>query len=173
MRLTCKGLALLMLLGLSAGAQAQSKTLHATIPWEGEGRVFVVGPSKLLFLGAFDGIMYIATSEGEMNEAFVECPLSQHLDMESGVSTAQGYCEIVADGETVFAQWDCTGRIGFCQGNFQLTGGTGQFEGITGSSSLIVRSPLGALASDASNDVVIRVAAGLAVLPKLTYELRQ
>ena len=58
-----------LLLGLSASVQAQSKSLHATIPWEGEGRVFAEGPGKILFLGAFEGIMYIATSEGEMNEA--------------------------------------------------------------------------------------------------------
>ena len=142
MRFPGKAIVAIALLGLSLGAQAETKSLHATIPWEGEGRAFVVGVDRILFLGSFEGIMYIATSEGEMNEAFVECPLSQHLDAGSGVTNAQGYCEIIADGETVFAQWDCTGRIGFCQGSFELTGGTGRFEGIKGESSMIVRSPL-------------------------------
>ena len=48
---------------------------------------------------------------------------------------------------------------------------TGKFKGIKGSSEFLVRSPLRALAIDMASGAALRVASGLAVLPKLTYEL--
>lgn len=161
-----------VLLGLSGSALAEKKTLKATMPWEGEGRVFQIGPEKMLFLGAFEGIIYVETSEGHLNEGFVECPASQRVDIATKQTSARGHCMITASGgDVVYADWTCKGEVGRCKGNFTLVGGTGKFKGVTGSSELLVRSPLRALVADMGNGKILRVGAGLAELPKLTYEL--
>ena len=82
MRLTgCAKLALtLMLIGLGSIAQAESGSARAIIPWDGEGRVFQVGPTTIQFLGAFEGIIYVETAAGALNEGFVRCPVVQELD---------------------------------------------------------------------------------------------
>ena len=45
--------------GLFVPVQAEEQTVSMMAPWDGEGRVFKVGPDKLKFMGAFDGIIYI------------------------------------------------------------------------------------------------------------------
>ncbi len=160
------------LLGFAAPALAQPKELSAIIPWEGEGRVFQIGPKTLLFLGAFKGVIYVEHLGGEVDEGFVECPVTQRLELTSEETFGWGNCMITpSGGDTIFAEWTCAGAVGRCHGKFTLTGGTGKFEGIKGASDFLVRSPLRALATDISSGTVLRVASGLAVLPKLTYEV--
>jgi hypothetical protein len=60
---------------------------------------------------------------------------------------------------------------GFCSGEFKLTGGTGRFSGISGSSRMTVRSPVHALARDLSDGTVLQIAAGILQLPELTITL--
>ena len=174
MRLTwCAKLALtLMLIGLGTIARAESGSARAIIPWDGEGRIFLVGPKTIQFLGAFEGIIYFETSAGALDEGFVRCPVVQKLDLDTGETSAQGHCMItVSGGETVFARWSCKGKPGGCTGTFDLTGGTGEFEGATGSSVLKVRSPLRALSANVASGSILKVSSGLAELPELTYEL--
>lgn len=166
------GIAVAVLLGLSGTAVAEKKTLKATMPWDGEGRVFRVAPEQVLFLGAFQGIIYLETSEGHLDEGFVECPASQRVDLATKETSARGHCMITASGgDVVYADWTCKGSVGRCKGDFTLVGGSGKFKGVTGSSELLVRSPLRALVADMGNGNVLRVGSGLAELPKLTYEL--
>ena len=174
MRLTlcAKATLALVLIGLGSIAQAESGTARAIIPWDGEGRVFQVGPKTIQFLGAFEGIIYVETATGALNEGFVRCPAIQELDVDTGKTSAQGHCMITASGgDTVYASWSCTGKPGGCMGKFELTGGTGKFKGATGSSTLKVRSPLRALSANVASGSVLRVSSGLAELPTLTYEL--
>jgi len=169
--LPCLALGIL-LLGAGVPARAQAKELSAIIPWEGEGRVFQIGPQTLLFLGAFKGVIYVEHQGGDVDEGFVECPVTQRLEQASKETFGWGNCAITpSGGDTIFAEWTCAGAVGRCHGEFTLTGGTGRFEGIKGSSEFLLRSPLRALASDISSATVLRVTAGLAVLPKLTYEV--
>jgi hypothetical protein len=158
------------MLCFSAGAQAEQSSLKAIIPWDGEGRVFRIGMDTMLFLGAFEGIMYVETAEGKLDEGFVVCPVTQKLNLKTKATTGSGNCMITASGgDTVFADWSCSGKVGGCKGDFKLTGGSGQFKGITGSSKLIVRSPLSVLAGDMASGSVVRVASGIAILPELKY----
>ena len=160
------------LLGFFNVAHAEQKSLKAMIPWDGEGRVFHIAPGTMLFLGAFQGVIYVETSEGKLDEGFVSCPLKQQLDLKSRKTSGSGHCMITASGgDTVYAKWTCTGVLGGCKGDFKLTGGTGKFKGITGSSKFIVRSPLRALITDMANDSVLRVSSGIAILPDLKYTL--
>lgn len=162
-----------LMLGLAGTSYAQTKSVRALIPWEGRGEVFNVGPKTVMFQGSLQGVIYVETAEGQFNEGFVMCPMAQFMSLETRTTSARGYCEIVGDGgDVVYAEYECNGQIGSCEGEFELTGGTGRFEGITGSSPLVVRAPMQAMATDVASGSAVRIASGLAILPNVTYTLR-
>lgn len=165
-------MAMVVMCTWSSLAYAASKTISAVIPWQGQGQIFPVATDRLRFLGSLEGIMYIETAEGDMNEAFVRCPIVQDIDAANGTTSASGNCVIVASSEdSVFAEISCKGVAGLCRGEFKLTGGTGRFAGISGSADMTVRSPVHALAADLSEGTVVHVAAGILQIPKLRYSL--
>lgn len=164
--------AILILCAWSGLTFAESTTVTAVIPWQGHGQIFPIGADKLRFLGSIEGIMYVETAEGALNEAFVQCPIVQEVDVTSGTTSATGNCTIVVSTEdAVFAELTCSGMQGYCKGEFELTGGTGRFSGISGSSMMTVRSPVHALAQDLSDGTVLQIAAGILQLPELTIIL--
>lgn len=163
---------LLVLSGWTSTALGDTTTISAVIPWQGQGQVFQVGDNRARFLGSLEGIMYVETAEGRMNEAFVRCPIVQEIDLAEGTTSATGSCVIIASPEdTAYAEISCEGIAGICRGEFRFTGGAGRFEGITGKGSLTARSPVHALASDLSGGVLIQVAAGLLQMPELEVTL--
>ncbi len=162
----------LLLLNLSPVYAAEKGTVQAIIPWEGAGRVFQIDTSTMMFLGALTGVMYIESSRGEMHEAFVMCPITQKLNLETGESEAVGHCEISASPENVaYAELTCTGEVGSCNGTFTLIDGEGDFAGISGSGTLRVRSPMRALITDMAAGSDLRIASGLAVIKDLEYSI--
>lgn len=151
---------------------AENDTVQAIIPWEASGRVFQVDTSTMLFLGAFTGVMYIESSQGEMHEAFVMCPIMQKVSLETSNSEVVGHCEISASPENVaYAQLTCDGEVGSCNGTFTLIAGEGEFAGISGTGTLRVRSPMRALITDVAAGAELRVASGLAVIKDLEYSI--
>jgi hypothetical protein len=173
--MTFKSIALLplvaiLLLAVAPARAAEQGTVQAVIPWEGEGRIFQIDSRRIQFLGAIEGIMYVENAKGEMNEAFVQCPIIQMMDLESGTTEAFGHCEITASpDDVVYAQLSCKGRVGDCTGKFILIDGEGKFAGISGEGMLRVRSPIHALAGDLGSGALLRVAAGLAVIRDLKF----
>lgn len=151
---------------------AAAETISAVIPWQGQGQIFPIAIERLRFLGSLEGIMYVETAKGDMNEAFVRCPIVQDIDASNGTTSASGSCVItVSTEDSVFAEINCKGVAGMCRGDFKLTGGTGRFAGISGSGEMTVRSPVHALAADLSDGTVVHVAAGILQLPKLKVNL--
>ena len=141
--------------------------------WNGHGQVFQIGIDEQEFMGVIEGVLYIETSEGALDEAFIECTVKQQLRLGSKETTAQGNCVIVQSPEdNAFAEYRCDGAIGACRGQFKLTGGTGRFEDIKGSSELIIRSPLRHLAHSLTDVEDLVVSNGVAVLPNLKYRLK-
>jgi hypothetical protein len=162
----------LTLLGSSAALQAREESLEITMPWGGQGTIYHIDTDKRLFMGAFEGIMYIKTDKGELDAAFADCPSVMHIDVKSKATSATGYCTITpSKGDAVFAEWSCKGEVGICKGIFEITGGTGQMEGITGSSEIKIRSVIGPLLLGMADGSTLRAASGLIVLPKLTYRV--
>jgi len=160
----------ILLLAVSPLRAAEQGTVQAIIPWDGEGRVFQIDTRRLQFLGSLEGIMYLENTKGEMNEAFVQCPIMQMLDLESGVSEAIGHCEItVSPEDVVYAQMSCKGEVGVCKGKFILIDGEGRFAGISGQGELSVRSPIRALVADLGSGALVRVASGLATIKDLKF----
>jgi hypothetical protein len=164
--------AILILSAWSGVTFAATSTVTAVIPWQGQGQIYPISTDKLRFLGSIEGIMYVETPEGPLNEAFVQCPIVQDIDLSSETTSATGNCTIVVSTEdAVFAELTCTGMQGYCSGEFKLTGGTGRFSGISGSSPMTVRSPVHALAQDLSDGTVLQIAAGILQLSELTITL--
>ena len=171
-RETARLLTALVVCTYSATAVAEKSTISAVIPWQAQGQVFQTNAGKAQFLGSLEGIMYAENAEGEMDEAFVRCPIVQEIDLAEGTSSASGKCIIVVSPEdTVFAEITCEGSAGLCRGEFRFTGGAGRFDGIKGKGKLTARSPVHALASDLSAGVSIHAAAGILQMPELTVEL--
>jgi hypothetical protein len=165
-------LATLALSAWTGLAHAASSTISVVIPWQGQGQIYPVDTNKLRFLGSLEGIIYVENAEGELNEAFVRCPIVQNIDTGDGSTSASGNCVIVASTtDSVFAELTCEGMTGLCRGEFKLTGGTGRFAGISGSGKMTVRSPVHALAADLSEGTVVHVAAGILQIPELKYSL--
>jgi hypothetical protein len=153
-------------------AQAEEKTLNVIMPWSGEGSIHVIGEETILFSGAFNGIMYAENTSGELDTAFAKCPAQQRINSGSKQASAEGHCNItVSPEDTVYAEWECAGELGACKGTFTLTGGTGRFKGVTGSSKLIVRSVMSQLVVGMGDGSIVREASGLAVLPELKITL--
>ena len=71
----------------------------------------------------------------------------------------------------MFAELTCEGVAGICNGLFSITGGTGRFEGVSGSGPMTVRSPIHALAADLSDGTIIHAAAGILQMPELEVNL--
>jgi hypothetical protein len=164
--------AILILCSWSSMSYADTKTVSAVIPWQGQGQIFPIGIDRLHFQGSIEGIMYIESAEGEMDEAFVQCPIIQSIEISSQSTSSTGNCTIVVSTEdAVFAELACEGMKGFCLGEFKLTGGTGRFSGISGSGKMTVRSPVHALAADLSDGTMLNLAAGIMQIPVLTFTL--
>jgi hypothetical protein len=163
---------IVLLCGLVTHAAAEDKAVSILAPWDAEGRVFWVGPELLQFIGTFSGIMYIESGADELNTAFFNCPSTQEINSSTGETNAHGRCRIVdRKGNNVFAEFQCKGEIGGCQGPFTLTGGTGTFEGIKGAGEMVLRSVLGKTALDLESGSTIEKATGLAVWPEMKYSL--
>lgn len=159
-----------LVLSFSPAQAAEKDTVQAIIPWEAEGRVFQVDTQTMMFLGAFTGIMYIESSQGELHEAFIMCPITQKLNVDDRSTEAVGHCEISASpNDVAYAEISCTGEVGSCAGTFTLTDGEGRFSGISGEGALRVRSPMRELITDMAAGANLRVASGLAVIKDLQY----
>ena len=162
----------LSLVFVSSWLQAEEGSLKIMMPWDAMGSIYHIATDKVLFMGEMEGIMYVEKAQGELDLAFASCPGSQQIDMPSKATSASGHCIIaISDEDTVYATWECTGKIGVCTGTFKLTGGTGRFQGITGSSELQVRSVLSALVVEMGHGSNVTAESGLAVLPKLSYKI--
>ena len=147
---------------------ADTNTISAVIPWQGQGQVFPVSTDQMRFLGSIEGIMYVETADGEMDEAFVRCPIVQEIDYANGRNSATGSCMItVSPEDAVFADLRCEGSEGLCRGEITLTGGIGRFEGVTGSGRLTARSPVEALAADLTDGTLLTLSAGILLIPEL------
>lgn len=169
-------------LGLSFSAQAQEQgqenqpkqegTVSAVGPFLSTGEVSDTAPGERTIVGTFEGVMYIDSGEGLLDMAGFACPATVELDTSSGMLTSNGKCTLTGvQGNSVYAEWSCKGRVGNCQGDFKLTGGTGPFEGITGSGPIKVRTAMVELAADVESGEVVSGAIGVIIWPELKYKL--
>jgi len=156
--------------GVAAAGEGAERVVA---PWQGEGQMFQIEPGKVMFLGRFDGILYVESAAGPLDGVPFVCPGTQVLDTAGGSIASEGHCMLTpSEDEEVYARWSCTGQGGTCKGRLDFTGGTGRFEGIAGGGEMTVRTVLADLAEDTRSGEVVRTAAGIALWPALTYRLK-
>ncbi len=154
------------------GMAAEEGTVAAMSPWQGSGQVYQVSPHKLMILSRYTGILYVENEKGSLDTGIMLCPGVDSIDMKSKKTKGHGHC-IISDGEEnlVFSEWTCEGTVGSCEGNFKITGGTGEFKGISGGGKMQVRTALVETAIDLTSGSVVQDAAGLAVWAELKYKI--
>ena len=155
---------------LSSLSFAEQQTLKATMSWNGQGTIYVVGQDQLLFQGAMAGVFYVEKASGKLNAAFGLCPVDFTANRKEKTTSIFGQCEIVGEGgDSIFAEYSCSGKAGLCKGTFTITGGTGALKGAEGASDMIIRSTLSALVLGLGSGSEIAIKNGIMILPKLTY----
>ena len=89
------------------------------------------------------------------------------------MSICRGHCIITAlGGGQVFGRWACEGsHLVGCAGSFEITGGTGPFEGISGGSKFITQSAIALIVVDALQRTATESLLGIAVWQDLTYRI--
>ena len=166
-------IALVAISSPTAAKASEEVSVRAMSPWQGEGRIFRTGEGQAFFVGYYSGVLFVESASGALDAAEIVCPGSADISLKDATQNAEGRCIIASrTGDRVFAKWSCAGihLIG-CKGNFILTAGTGRFQGITGNGDFVIRSFLGELAKNSTDDNVQRTAIGLAVWPSLRYKI--
>jgi len=160
-------------MALGGTTLAEEITTTAIASWEGIGQVFQVGPGQAFFLGTLAGTIFVVDGDGTLNAAGVVCPGTIDISLDTNKQTGRGHCIITAlDGGQVFGKWACQGsHLVGCVGSFEITGGTGSFEGISGGSTLVVRSAIVLVVVDALERRATESLLGIAVWQDLTYTI--
>lgn len=169
--INCTLVALLFLAG--GCVTAKESTAKILAPWKGEGEVFKVGPKLFQFVGKFEGIMYIEKegNENDFDTAIFVCPAVQEIQADTMKTEATGRCHIIGAPGNIYAKFTCKGKVGSCKGKFTITGGTDEFEGITGGSDMISRAAFGGLSLDTASGSAMRTATGLVVWPNMKVNI--
>ena len=160
-------------IAVATNALAEEGTINAYSPWEGSGQIYPTGPNQATFVGAFRGVMFVEKDDGLVNAGNIICPTVLTIDLEDGSQVGHGRCTMSnTDGARVFVEWRCSGtHLRGCDGDFTLTGGTGDFEGITGGGQLLARSAVHEITALIPGNIVQKAAAGIAIWRNLHYKI--
>ena len=158
----------------AAPALAESKTVNAFAPFDGEGKVYLTGAKNGTFVGAIAGDLFVESDKGPLLAGRIVCPGMIEINLENGTEAGSGQCTITAtDGAMAFAVWSCRGvHLVGCNGRLMLVGGTGRAEGISGSGPVSVRTTArGLVKLAADKDSVTSLGRGLLVLRGFKFQV--
>ena len=111
----------------------KSGTYSAHYGWTFTGKVQELGANRSVSVGMVPGVIFNNAGKGFLHKARVDCTLLN--DVNQGRSNANGTCVVTdADGDKVFVEWKCAGAMPACPGDERFVGGTGKYNGISGSS---------------------------------------
>jgi hypothetical protein len=150
----------------------EEPSLKAFSAWNAQGQIFQSGESRVTFVGSFSGIVYVEQEQGPVAAGFMACPTVIDMNTRDGKERGEGRCTFAAkDGAQLFADFSCQGvRMVGCHGDFNFTGGTERFKGITGGGPVTIRSSVDEIKAG-TGGTIDGVAAGIIFWPKLTYKL--
>lgn len=161
---------LALILGGPGAANAEEGTAEAFSSWSARGQIYPTAPGELTFVGVFNGIFYLKEADDRFDSGLMTCPASISLAPETAALSGRGKCAILTpDNQQIFGAFECQGTYTKgCSGTFELTGGTGVFEGLKGSGPVHFQSAIQKAAAVAGN-IVNEEAAGIAYWPALKY----
>ena len=168
--------AVTVVLVASLPAMAEEGTIEAFSSWEARGQMYPTGPEEATFVGVLSGIIYVKGDElpleaNSIDAGLIICPGTLVINTEDGSQSGEGKCVIVTgDAERIYAKFKCSGTyLQGCNGDFTLTGGSGEKANISGGGPIQLKSALGNLVG--AGNMIEQSAVGFAVWPKLTYKL--
>lgn len=131
-RLLVASFAALSVVG-SANALDKSGRYSGWFGWHSFGEVVDLGDGDIYWYGAFNGAFRNDAGSGFMHNAAVKCP--GVLTIINGTSYFQGNCIITdSDRDSAILTWLCEAPAGErCNGPMTWAGGTGKYQGISGS----------------------------------------
>ena len=132
-------IAILLFLGASTEAQLPKQGRYSgKFGWWATGTAHEVEKNHIFWVGEFNGTFFNNAGSGFLDRSSVICPGVN--DIRDGVSLAyHGYCVVTdRDGDRAVLAWSGgqtpAGKFG---GEFQWTGGTGKYAGITGKNTFL------------------------------------
>ncbi|MGE0643626.1 MAG: hypothetical protein AB7P24_08150 [Nitrospira sp.] len=139
-----------LVVGLVGGdvSLASAKTLeagYASTSWMSSGEVRDLLDGGRVINAIVKGVMIVRHSNGAVggivHTAQLECPIRVTLSAKDNHRTYLGLCTVLAhEGKDVaYAEWKCDGNHVECEGMFTFTGGTGGFNGISGTTPVFSR----------------------------------
>ena len=156
---------------------AEEGTVEAFSSWQARGQIYPTGPNEATFVGVLSGIIYVKGDElpleaDSFDAGLITCPSTIAINVEDGSSSGEAKCVIVTgDGDRIYAKFKCSGTyLAGCNGDFTLTGGSGEKANISGGGPIQLKSALWKLVGVPGN-MIEQSAVGFAVWPKLTYKL--
>jgi len=124
--------------GLSTAAYAEDWKVTGEFGWFGVGKAQQLEKGHLFWVGEFSGTFFNDKGQGSpFHLAGVRCPASNDLDLNNKKGKAAGTCVISEPGGTdqAYVSWRCEGDTETCRGTFDYTGGTGKYQGVSGSNT--------------------------------------
>ncbi len=110
----------------------RSGTFSAHYGWTFTGQVQELGADHSVSVGSVPGVMFNDAGKGFMHKARTDCTILN--DVRQGRANARGTCVVTdAAGDEIFVEWSCAGTMPACRGDQRFLGGTGRYEGISGS----------------------------------------
>ena len=125
-------------LGAIVPAHAQDWKVTGNFGWFGVGKVQQLEKGHLYWVGEFSGTFFNDKGEGSpFHLAGVRCPGSNDVDLNNKKGKAAGTCVISepGGGDQAYLTWRCEGDTQICRGTFDYTGGTGKYQGVSGSNT--------------------------------------
>lgn len=164
---------MVLAVGQTDGSMAYAKTVEAgdsSSSWIGSGEVQELGNGEQVINGIVKGVL-IARHKGEgkliVHSSRLACPVRVNVNKKNDFKAITGLCTIIAHegNDVAYAQWQCAGTMTECKGEFTFTGGTGGFNGVSGTTPFET-----SIIFEAQEGKHIQ-AIGYAVWPNLTYTL--
>jgi hypothetical protein len=161
----------LVLMAVVMPGLAGETGVKAWAAWQGQGRFYKATENLALFAGYFEGIMEVENKQGVLDAASMMCPATLEVNLTDGTQQGEGRCIIVTSGgDRLYASWACTGKhLDGCGGPFNIRGGTGKFNNVSGQSVFVVRSALAEYVVRIPEGGVTANFTGLAAWSELKY----
>jgi hypothetical protein len=123
----------------SGGTRAEDWKPVGQAGFFGVGKAYQIEKGHFYWVGEFSGTFFSDKGKGGlMDNAGVKCPAFSDTDTNTKKGKAGGVC-IISDsnGDQAYAKWQNEGDGTTGPGTFEWTGGTGKYQGISGSNTFV------------------------------------
>jgi hypothetical protein len=114
---------------------AKQGTYSGHLGWNFTGNVLELEKGHIVWDGHENGTFFNDAGSGFLHLTAFTCTDTGGMNNGVFIST-NGYCVVTdRDGDKAFIVWKCKGGTTRCEGDFQWTGGTGKYTGLTGNNT--------------------------------------